>query len=178
MTQERWVDIPGYEELYRVSDRGRVMSMPRPTPCSRGIRVIRERILKFQLSGTVGYPTVTLLKRGIPFTATIHKLVMLAFIGPRPDGMEVCHWDGNAHNNALENLRYATRASNREDGHRLGEIPLGSERTNSKLTEADVISMRHRVGNGESHRMLAKEFGVSPLTVGRIVRREKWRHVL
>lgn len=177
LSTECWADIPGYAGLYQASDLGRVKSLSRPTPCSRGSRVIRERILRFQLGGTVGYPTVVIYKKGAPKTFAIHKLVMLAFVGPPPRGMEVCHWNGDPLDCALTNLRYATRKENRTDGLRLGEIPLGSNRASSKLTEADVSRLRDLVRKGERRIEVARIYGVSPMTIGKIVRRETWKHI-
>lgn len=174
---ERWRAIPGYEGIYEVSDLGRVKSLSRPTPMRNGIRVIRERILKFQLGSKVGYPTVVIYKRGVAQTVTIHRLVMLAFVGPAPDGMEVCHGNGDPLDNRLENLRYDTRRANRADGLRLGEIPLGSSRPRAKLTEKKVSTMRMAVAAGLSQRDAAAQFGVHPMTVGKILRRERWKHV-
>lgn len=45
---------------------------------------------------------------------------MLAFVGPCPDGMEVCHNDGNPENNRVENLRYGTRSDNMRDKRKHG----------------------------------------------------------
>ena len=50
----------------------------------------------------------------------IHLLVMLAFVGPRPEGLETRHFDGNHLNNSLENLRYGTSSENSMDEVRHG----------------------------------------------------------
>lgn len=42
----------------------------------------------------------------------IHTLVMMTYVGPRPEGMEIDHIDRNKANNRLENLRYVTRKEN------------------------------------------------------------------
>lgn len=46
---------------------------------------------------------------------TIHELVMLAFVGPRPEGKQIDHRDRNKANNKLENLRYVTPKENMEN---------------------------------------------------------------
>lgn len=43
----------------------------------------------------------------------VHELVMLAFVGPRPEGMEIDHIDKNRVNNKLSNLRYLSISENR-----------------------------------------------------------------
>lgn len=45
----------------------------------------------------------------------VHRLVLIAFVGPPPDGMEVCHNDGDPTNNVLSNLRWDTRTGNMRD---------------------------------------------------------------
>lgn len=45
-------------------------------------------------------------------TKQVHQLVMSAFVGPRPKGMEVLHLDHDPSNNARVNLKYGTRSEN------------------------------------------------------------------
>jgi hypothetical protein len=62
---------------------------------------------------STGYPRVKLGGRcnGIP----IHRLVALTFIGPCPDGLEVCHNDGVHTNVTRGNIRYGTKSDNAKD---------------------------------------------------------------
>lgn len=55
------------------------------------------------------------LKVGVPTTKNVHQLVAEAFLGPRPEGMEVCHNNGQAHDNRAVNLRYDTHSNNQRD---------------------------------------------------------------
>jgi hypothetical protein len=59
-------------------------------------------------------------------TITVHRLVAAAFLGPRPDGMMICHWNGDPADNRVENLRYATRVDNALDSLRHGTHFPGS----------------------------------------------------
>lgn len=43
---------------------------------------------------------------------SVHVLVAEAFLGPRPDGLMVCHNDNDPTNNVVANLRYDTQSSN------------------------------------------------------------------
>ena len=49
----------------------------------------------------------------------VHRLVLLAFVGPCPVGMEGCHFDNDATNNRLSNLRWDTLSNNQKDRVRL-----------------------------------------------------------
>lgn len=108
---ERWLPVPGYEEWYSVSDHGRVRSTKYKQP-----RFLRPRSDKSRY----GHVSVQLCRDGVAKSFRIHVLVMLAFVGPRPDDMEVCHFDGDPTNNTLTNLRYDTASANEWDKVRHG----------------------------------------------------------
>lgn len=110
-TEEEWRAVPGYEGYYEVSNAGRVRSLRR--------RLRREtRLLTANLSSK--YPAVTLSKDNVRSLRRVHSLVMAAFVGPRPEGMEVRHIDGNAFNPSLTNLAYGSRSENVLDQVRHG----------------------------------------------------------
>lgn len=50
----------------------------------------------------------------------VHILVLTAFYGPCPEGMEGCHHDGDPLNNRLGNLRWDTHVGNVSDSIRHG----------------------------------------------------------
>lgn len=111
-----WRAIPGYEGYYEVSDDGQVRTLPRTD--IRGVQVkTRTRALNPNASG---YPSLALAKDGSKWFIPVHRLVMLAFIGPCPDGHEVLHADGTRTNNNLSNLSYGTRTDNVRDSLRHG----------------------------------------------------------
>ena len=57
----------------------------------------------------------------------IHQIVLEAFCGPCPDGMEVLHGNGIRTDNRLSNLRYGTRSENNADSIRHGTHPHSSK---------------------------------------------------
>lgn len=116
MSDERWLPVPGFEGRYSVSDLGRVRSEPRV--------VIRRDGRSFRISGGFmtakfkhGYLMVKLHRPGLKpeWRHRVHLLVLGAFVGPRPPGLEGCHRDNDKNNNRLTNLRYDTRAGNHAD---------------------------------------------------------------
>jgi hypothetical protein len=108
---EEWRPIPGYERTYAVSSLGRVMRVEG--------RNARARIRKLR-ANRHGYIDVRLSQDNLFKTHTVHKLVMLAFVGPRPDGAEIRHLNGNGSDNRLVNLAYGTVSENRIDITRHG----------------------------------------------------------
>jgi hypothetical protein len=107
----RWKPVPGYEGLYEVSDRGQVYSVPH--------RGVRGGILAHRYN-TNGYPQVALIYENKRWNASVHRLVLLAFIGPCPEGLVTRHLDGNRANPRLENLTYGTPSENNRDCVRHG----------------------------------------------------------
>ena len=122
-TSERWKPVKGYEGIYEVSNHGRVRSLDRVVTYSDGrVRRHKGKILSAPLSRD-GYPAVNLHTQGRLKKRTVHSLVAEAFVGPRPEGMEVCHNDGSKTNNHVDNLRYGTRSENMLDRVRHGTNP-------------------------------------------------------
>ena len=124
-----WKDIPGYEGRYQASTDGQIRSVDR---CVRVVahgkeakRLVRGRILKAAPYCPAGHLSVVLghHANGSP----VHQLVALTFMGPRPEGMDVCHNDGDPTNNAVSNLRYDTRSENNRDITRQGKRKLSPE---------------------------------------------------
>lgn len=130
MSIERWLPVAGYEGIYEVSDQGRVRSLDRVVNGPRGRKSKRKgKVLKPCIEG-FGYPTVGLCKEGISRTVRVHVLVAEAFLGPRPEGLEVRHLDDVKTNNVPANLAYGTASENRYDSVRNGTHP--SVRTSSR----------------------------------------------
>jgi hypothetical protein len=108
---------------------------------------------------------------------TVHSLVATAFLGPRPEGMECCHGDGNVFNNNLTNLRWDTPVANAADKRKHGTYLCGARCHAAKLTEEKVRDVRRRLAEGESGHSIAKHYGVSHKTIYRIKDGKGWRHV-
>lgn len=56
----------------------------------------------------------------------IHTLVLLAYTGPRPEGMEARHLDGNKDNNHASNLAWGAKSENVRDTIEHGNHPFAS----------------------------------------------------
>lgn len=125
---EVWKDIPGWVGFYQVSDLGRVKSLARTIDSGRpGVTIdLRERILRASVAGH-GYLVVVLTRRNDRTTIPVYRLVLAAFVGPCPDGMEGCHNDGDKTNNTPANLRWDTRSENIRDTVRHGNHQMASK---------------------------------------------------
>ena len=164
---EEWRPIPGWEGEYDVSDHGRVRSWKRSGP---------PRVLRPGFS--YGYPYYNLHRVGRKqFVRRVHVLVMLAFVGERPEGLQIRHLDGDPANPHLSNLKYGTRYENHADSVRHGTAHRGERHVWAKLTAADVLNIRARHAAGESQADLARNLQLPRTTISTIVLRNCWRHI-
>lgn len=104
---EIWRDIVGYEGSYEVSNCGLVRSWV----SGNGLGKRSSPVLLSLHGMTGGYVAATLRGK----SCLVHRLVLEAFQGPCPVGMEGCHKDGNSANNRLDNLRWDTPTNNHAD---------------------------------------------------------------
>jgi hypothetical protein len=107
-----------------------------------------------------------------------HRLVLLAFVGPCPEGLEGCHNDGDPSNNRLDNLRWDTRESNMADQIKHGVTTRGVKQWKAKLTAQRVREIRAAYANGQSCREIAINYGVVTKTIFDVVHRHTWFHVV
>jgi NUMOD4 motif/HNH endonuclease len=171
---EAWRPVVGYEGTYSVSDMGRVRSEPRIIARKDGVPMsFRGRIMK-QTAGRGGYLYVYLSLNCTERNALVAGLVAAAFIGPKPEGMDVCHNDGKRTANAAKNLRYDTRAGNFADKIVHGTASRGESHPRAKLTNADVMAIRR---DPRENRFVARDYGVESGTIKGIKARLTWRHL-
>lgn len=172
MIKEKWKDVVGYEDLFVVSDHGRVWSKR------------SDKILKQSTSKT-GYKCISTRiggRKGTCKCFKVHRLVAEAFIDNPDNKPYVNHLDCDKTNNHHTNLEWCTSSENMKHAYNNIEfnIPRGSERKFSKLTDGDIRYIRQNYvprKQGFSQRALAKKFSVSKCTVERILDNRRWKHV-
>lgn len=116
MSAEKWIPIAGYEGSYEVSNTGVVRSIARLDAIGRPKA---EKNLRPDPRPS-GHLRVTLCQNSKTRRFWVHRLVLEAFVGPRPEGMEACHNDGDPMNNNVLNLRWDTKSANAQDRVRHG----------------------------------------------------------
>ena len=123
--KESWQPVPGYEGLYEVSDQGRVRSLDRVLSFEgrwgTTTRQVKGRVLR-PGPGRADRLQVNLSKENVSWVVPIHKLVTLVFIGPRPEGHDIDHINGDFRDNRLVNLEYVTHQENQKRAYDMGKI--------------------------------------------------------
>jgi hypothetical protein len=165
---EVWVAVKGYEGYYQVSNRGRVKSLVRKVPWGgKWFYTVRGKLLK-RATYNGPYLRVHLNKDGKETLASVHRLVLEAFAGSCPKGMEACHNDGDPQNNRLENLRWDTEKNNQSDRNKHGTSLTGRKFGvgNSWKLDKKVQEMLAAWGTGKYTKSeVARMFGVSYQTI-------------
>lgn len=160
--EEQWKQIQDLD--YEVSNYGRVRRLGQP-----------DRVLKPE-----SYKRVMLSGHGKSRKRLVHQLVVEAFLDPPPTPEHVPnHKNGDHGDNRVENLEWTTPRENQL--HAINTNLYGGRgetHGRAKLTEKQVVAIRQRYkGAYGEQTALAKEYGVSPDLIGKIVRAEVWTHM-
>ena len=108
--------VEGFENLYSVSNQGKIVKHAYKIDCIRSGKCITLKYKEHELQGSItssGYVTVELTnKDGIETYHYLHRFVAEAFI-PNPNNLpQVNHKDGNKQNNCVDNLEWVTSREN------------------------------------------------------------------
>ena len=170
--QVEYRDISGWPG-YRVGSDGTVWSCH--IKGSHGRKDFDSWRLMTFTHNSYGHRRVILQKNGVRRDATIGRLVLEAFIGFCPNGMEMCHGDGKPANDSLDNLRWGTKKENAADCIRHGNRPWGETHGRHKLSAQQVQDIRKRASNGEKYRPLGREYNVSATVIKQICIGKLWK---
>lgn len=112
---ETWRPVVGYEGYYEVSDMGRVRSVERLAIRKNGRPHRVRSAVRKPKALPKGHLAVTLVRDTQLRSHTVHKLVLEAFVGTRPEGSMCRHLNGDPADNRLENLTWGTASENQSD---------------------------------------------------------------
>ena len=178
---EAWKAIAGWPS-YEISDIGRVRRVrSRDRAASPGVGDVLKPFARRD-----GYLTVNLTRKSASGEHEqkrfdVHRLVADAFLGPIPPRVQVNHKDLDKHNPRLANLELVTQSENLRHAYLHGRMPhlrrSGSDNSQSRLTNSDVICIRWRAAFGEQQKTIRADFGLSHPGMSHIVRGKNWTHL-
>lgn len=169
LVMEIWKDIPGYENLYRVSTFGNVKSYKKIGWMNRNncTRIFKPKDLN--PSHSHGYLNVRLTKNKKSKLLFVHRLVLLAFI-PNPENKpQVNHKNGIKTDNRIDNLEWVTAVENIAHSLKTGLAirKSGEDHHYAKLSNNQVKEIRSLKDNVK---FLANKYDVSIQTIYNILK--------
>lgn len=164
-------EVPGFPG-YQVGNDGTVWS------CRNRWQVEKWKQLK-PGGQKSGHRHVCLRKDGVTHVRLVHRLVLEAFVGPCPPGLEACHGpDRRPSNNNLVNLRWDTRSNNHRDRESHGNTVRGARNPRAKLKDEEILAARDLCGKcGWSVERAAELFQVKYGTMLKVIQRKAWTHI-
>lgn len=167
MSTEAEKPIPGWPE-YTCSADGVIKRISKACGATPG------RPLKWTVMSN-GYAKVALCRDAKRKEMLVHRIVASTFIcDPLPDGMDVCHFDGNKLNNTVANLRIDTRKGNMGDQIRMGKTPRGERCGSNVHTKGEILEIRRLFKGGMKQAEIARMFKVRPQYVHNVVKGYIW----
>lgn len=124
-----------------------------------------------------GYLAVVLIDGKSKKNKHVHRLVLEAFCGPCPEGMQGCHNNGVAWDCRLENLRWDTVKENSADRERHGTAIRGEMSPRAKLTVVQVEQARRMYLSGAPMSVLAKKYSVTRGAIWNAIRGNNWKWI-
>lgn len=104
----------------------------------------------------------------------VAHLICATFHGPRPEGYETAHLNGDSLDNRANNLAWKTRTENELDKIEHGTSNRGVRQWQAKLTDDEVREIRKLAASGTPQAILARRFQVSQPTISEVANRKKW----
>ncbi|MBA3484450.1 MAG: HNH endonuclease [Pirellulales bacterium] len=158
---------------YRVGDDGTVWSEWRRKGQGRGhAPLLYQSGFWHELKSfdKYGRPVVSLGRGNRRYVA---RLVLEAFVGPCPEGMESCHFpDSTSANCRLDNLRWGTSVENTDDQRKHCTLIGGEQHGMAKLTNPEVEQIRSLAGT-MPQREIGERFGIKQPHVSDIINGKK-----
>ena len=126
--KEIWKDIPGYENLYQISNKGKIKSFYNYR--RNGTNILTPKIKK-------GYYQIGLRKNGKRKWLSIHRLVAITFISNNNNFKCVNHKDENKLNNNVDNLEWCNHKYNNCYGTRIERV-IKNNKSRKEILQYDL----------------------------------------
>lgn len=159
---------------YLFGDDGSVWS--RWIPGHKGKKGAWHRVFGHKTS--YGYLCVDIKICTRKISCRIHRLILEAFVGPCPEGMEARHLDNDPTNNRLDNLCWGTPKENTEDRRRHGTMAIGERIGCAKLTAKDIGRIYDLYEEGHMIKEIGDIFSIDHSSTSKILRGLYWSHAV
>lgn len=112
-------------------------------------------------------------------TPRVHRVSWMLMYGDIPDGQQVNHHCDNMGCVNPAHLYLGTQKENVRDREQRGRSAptYGMHSGSAKLTDQQIIEIRARAKQNEVRAHLAREYGIKPSQVTKIIKRTVWKHL-
>ena len=129
---EIWKDVPLFNGKYQASNFGNIRAKQHIVKKYSHFfkKMIEQTYKQRQLRPNLdkdGYYRVHLGVDGKKYSCSVHRMVLMAFVGMPEKGYEGCHNNGISTDNRIENLRWGTQAENAKDRVKHGTYRRGKD---------------------------------------------------
>ena len=125
--KEIFIPVNGFNDLYEVSNHGRVKSLPKSGGNGYKSKILKQEV---RANGATDYNRVSLCSGGKVKRFFVHRLVATHFIENTKNKRCVNHIDNNGLNNNVKNLEWCTHKENSahsvKQGRHLRAVIMGS----------------------------------------------------
>lgn len=177
---EEWLDIPDYLGYYQVSDLGRVKSLSGTIITKSGVIKPKNELIMRQTVKSNGYLSIMFSVESNLKRFHVHRLVAISFIENPELKPEVNHKNCIKTHNYKMNLEWNTVQENKDHAV-LNDLNCKGERASwSKLSNEKIFAIRrlYRINPNFHKSNVAKKLGVRDTTIHKIIRGQRWKHLL
>lgn len=173
--QEYFEHIPGFDDIYMISNKGNIISLGKISSHSK-VKTLKA------YTDRDGYLRLPLRKNNTKRKYYVHRLVALAFI-PNPENKPtINHKNGIKNDNRIENLEWATWSENNQHAYDTNLNTSfhcqGEKSYHNKLSEKDVLEIKKQYKSGNyTQTELANQYHVIHQTISAIIRGKTWKHL-
>ena len=131
LKNEIWKDVKGFENLYQISNYGRLKSIGKNNHSKNN----NKTIIRKTFPNRKGYLSCIIYNNNKKHNMRIHRLVAKTFIENPLNKEQVNHIDGNKQNNCVNNLEWCTNSENQLHAYKNG---LEKPRFKRKVSQYDL----------------------------------------
>lgn len=178
--QEVWANCKGWENIYQVSNFGRIKGHEAffiKTTKGRTMAVYKPERIRSRRLRRSGYVSTSFWLQEEVKHYLVHRLVAIHFVPNPKKYKQVLHIDDDPGNPYFKNLKWGTQKHNIQDCVAKGRWPIGPKNNKTKLKESDIPKIRALLSQSVGVNKIGRIFGVTKCAIQMIRDGKTWKHI-